>query len=94
MLTRKALNSSNFFLAGDGISFSLTGIYNSKYHIRLYKAKNMKPFFGLRAFNLVPKWVAGFRYFVECRQVLRIIVVHFENINMLFFVKLNPEFSS
>ena len=30
------------FLAGDGISFSLKRIYDSKYHTRLYKAKNMK----------------------------------------------------
>ena len=40
-VNRRGMKSGHF-LARDGISFLLKGIYNSKYHIRLYKAKNMK----------------------------------------------------
>ena len=50
----------------------------------------------LQAFNLAPKMghprPATHSYFVECRQVGKQLC-YFEQ-NMLFLVKLNPEFSS
>ena len=69
-VNRKGFEIRQLFSQKMVLAFSRKGICNSKYHIRLYKAKNMKTLFGLQASNLAPKWVAGFRPGMATRSSL------------------------
>ena len=95
-MSQERLRNQATFLTGDGIKYPRKVIYIFKNHTSCQKVKNMNHFVYKLLFWR-QRWVAGARHgnslVVSPVSPGRIIVCYFEQ-NMLFVVKLDPEYSS